>query len=127
VSTPHRLGLLAVAALLAGSGCSSSPTVVSPPTPLSTNTRTTSLERALLAKKGAPRPTTATCTTPGSRPAKSPFGTDRQPLYICQLTVSGATASYFVEVQANGCYVAERARKGQALYGCGAKPAAGNA
>jgi hypothetical protein len=35
--------------------------------------------------------------------------------------MSGEPARYNVQVLGNGCYVAERVRLGQAIYGCGVR------
>jgi hypothetical protein len=80
-----------------------------------------SVERALVTRGGSPRPTFASC-----RPATSaerrraPFGNTRRPLFSCLLVVAGENARYDVQVLANGCYVAERHRRGRVVQGCGA-------
>jgi hypothetical protein len=82
-----------------------------------------SIERALLAHGGPPRPTTANCRASSSAERTSePFGRTRLPLFKCDLTVTGERASYVVQVLENGCFVAERRRLGRAVYGCGAAP-----
>lgn len=81
------------------------------------------LEHALLYTAGPPRPTSASCqgaTTAERRQA--PFGNTSDPEFSCVITVNGERALYDVQVLANGCYVAERVRLGQAVYGCGADP-----
>ena len=80
-----------------------------------------SVERALLANGGPPRPTSATCR--GETVAErrgAPFGSTRRPVFSCLLTVTGERATYDVQVLANGCYVGERRGGGRAVYGCGA-------
>jgi hypothetical protein len=37
------------------------------------------------------------------------------------MAVNGKRARYDVQVLGNGCYVAERERPGQAIYGCGTR------
>lgn len=110
------VGVIAAVALVTVGGCGSSskgPTIVG-------GVSASSVEHALLAQKGPPRPTTATCR--GSSPAEraaSPFGPTRLPLFTCELTVGGERASYVLQVLHNGCFVAERVRPGAAVYGCG--------
>jgi hypothetical protein len=41
-------------------------------------------------------------------------------LFTCELTVTGERARYVVQVLRNGCFIAERRRRGRAVYGCGA-------
>lgn len=80
-----------------------------------------SVERALLAHGGPPAPTTAACHASSSAErARGPFGHTRRPLFTCELTVSGERTSYVVQVLRNGCFIAERHRRGRAVYGCGA-------
>jgi hypothetical protein len=80
-----------------------------------------SVERALLAHGGPPTPTLAACrASSAAERASAPFGPTRRPLFTCQITLLGERASYAVQVLHNGCFVAERRRRGQAVYGCGA-------
>jgi hypothetical protein len=78
----------------------------------------TKLEHALRTNPNSPA--TASCnsaTTADRRRARS-FPHARR-LFICKITLRGQRASIFdVEVLANGCFVAERRRHGQAVYGC---------
>jgi hypothetical protein len=80
-----------------------------------------SVERALVAHGGPPRPTSASCrgATAAER-AAAPFGHTRRPFFSCLVTVTGERARYDVQVLGNGCYIAERRRPGRAVYGCGA-------
>jgi hypothetical protein len=80
------------------------------------------LEHALLTRGGPPPPSAASCrgATAAERNA-APFGATRRPLFSCALTVLGEPARYDVQILRNGCYVAERARPGQAVYGCGVR------
>jgi hypothetical protein len=80
------------------------------------------LEHALLTRGGPPPPSAASCrgATAAERDA-APFGATRRPLFSCALTVLGEPARYDVQILRNGCYVAERARPGQAVYGCGVR------
>jgi len=41
-------------------------------------------------------------------------------VFSCLITLGGQRALYYVQVLGNGCFVAERRRPGQAIYGCGA-------
>jgi hypothetical protein len=80
-----------------------------------------SVERALLAHGGPPAPTAAACrASSAAERASAPFGRTRRPLFTCELTVTGERASYVVQVLRNGCFIAERRRRGRAVYGCGA-------
>jgi hypothetical protein len=80
------------------------------------------LERALLANKGSPRPTAATCrAATAAEAAHGPFGADPRHQFTCRLVVGGSAARYAVQIQNNGCYVAERHRPGRAIYGCGVR------
>jgi hypothetical protein len=80
-----------------------------------------SVTRALLAHGGPPAPTTADCRASSSAERRTArFGRTRRPLFTCELTVTGERASYVVQVLRNGCFVAERRRRGRAVYGCGA-------
>jgi hypothetical protein len=80
------------------------------------------LEHALLTRGGPPPSSAASCrgATAAERNA-APFGATRRPLFSCALTVLGEPARYDVQILRNGCYVAERARPGQAVYGCGVR------
>jgi hypothetical protein len=125
-----------VAVLLTASGCGSSsgsPESRSQPTAPAGRTggggpsrvdgvSVRSVERALQAQAGPPRPTKVTCraSSPAERRA-APFGHTRLPLFTCELTVTGDRAAYVVQVLHNGCFVAERRRPGRAVYGCGVK------
>jgi hypothetical protein len=109
-------GVLASAVLFTVDGCGSSskaPTVVG-------GVSASSVEHALLANGGPPRPTTASCrAASAAERAVSPFEPTRLPLFTCELTVSDARATYVVQVLHNGCFVAERTPPGRAVYGCG--------
>lgn len=116
--SPKRSAAAWLAAILATSGCGSSP---APAETVVGGVSVRSVERALLAHGGSPRPTSASCrgATTAER-AAAPFGNTRRPLFSCLLTVTGERARYDVQVLRNGCYVAERHRRGRAVYGCGA-------
>jgi hypothetical protein len=78
----------------------------------------------LLAKRGSPRPTAASCRLPtATERAAAPFGNSKVPVFSCDLTISGIKAAFDVQVLTNGCYVAERRRPGLAVYGCGVRGA----
>jgi hypothetical protein len=81
-----------------------------------------SVEHALLAHGGPPRPTTASCrpSTSAER-VSAPFGPTHLPLLTCALTWMGERASFVVQVLPDGCFVAERRRRGRAVYGCGVR------
>jgi hypothetical protein len=80
-----------------------------------------SVDRALLALRNPPRPTTVSCQASSSAERRvAPFGRTRLPLFTCELTLTGERASYVVQVLHGGCFVAERRRPGRAVYGCGA-------
>jgi hypothetical protein len=52
--------------------------------------------------------------------ARAPFGHTRRPVFACTLAMNARAARFDVQV-ADGCFVAERRRPGQAVYGCGAR------
>ena len=52
---------------------------------------------------------------------KAPFGNSKAPEFSCLIAVNGDNSPYYVQLLGNGCYVAERERPGQSIYGCGAK------
>lgn len=116
-ATVRLRGLIAslCATLTAAAGASASSMT---PAPVSS---ARALQHALVTRGGPPRPTTATCraATPAERRA-APFGRTRRPVYSCLITLTGERARYDVQVLRNGCYVAERHRRGRAVYGCGA-------
>jgi hypothetical protein len=75
------------------------------------------LAKALAAKgSGQERQASCRAATPAEI-AAGPFGTDSKLQFTCSLT----GVSYDVQVQDNGCYVAERHGGGRALYGCGVR------
>jgi hypothetical protein len=79
------------------------------------------LERALL-RGGPPRPAAASCRPATAAEIRAaPFGRHPGAVFSCLIEVAGRRAAYAVQVLPNGCYVAERFRGGQALYGCGAR------
>ena len=43
-----------------------------------------------------------------------------RPVFVCLVAVEGQRDAFDVQVLNNGCYVAERIRPGEAIYGCGA-------
>jgi hypothetical protein len=77
------------------------------------------LESALLANPNQPA-TVAICNrATATDRRRAPFGHTRLPLYACRIALRGARAERFdVQVLPNGCFVAERRRRGQADYGC---------
>lgn len=78
------------------------------------------MERAILRQIQGPRPTGASCRSPSTAErSSSPFGATGVALFSCRITVRGLPAQYYVQVLANGCFVAERRGVGQAVYGCG--------
>ena len=122
--TPRRptvgWSLIATACgVLVLTGCSSSgsaPAAGSSPT-ASDGAVVRSLTRALVAKSsGTVREAKCGAATPAEI-AAGPFGSDSKPQFTC--TLNGA--SYDVQVQDNGCYVAERHGGGRAIYGCGVR------
>src|ERR1019366_6828778 len=79
------------------------------------------LERALLANPGPRRPTSASCRrATAAEQHQAPFGATKDPEFSCLIAVNGERTRYDVQVLANGCYVGERVRPGQAVYGCAA-------
>jgi hypothetical protein len=123
----------AIGAALSGCGSpsqsvsSATPRPLAPQTPAPAPSRVGGvsaggLEHALLTRGGPPPPSAASCrgATAAERNA-APFGATRRPLFSCALTVRGEPARYDVQILRNGCYVAERARPGQAVYGCGVR------
>jgi hypothetical protein len=79
------------------------------------------LEAALTSSTATPRPTAASCrpATAAER-TNAPFGRTGLPVFVCLVATEGHRDAFDVQVLENGCYVAERARPGQAIYGCGA-------
>ena len=79
------------------------------------------LEAALLANSGPPRAASASCrpATSAER-AAAPFGHTARPVFVCLVGRDGHRDAFDVQVLDNGCFVAERTRPGQAIYGCGA-------
>jgi hypothetical protein len=121
-----------LATALMVTGCSSSSGPAPAPTGSRTGsspaaaTRAAALAAALQHPKHSPRPTSVSCHPASAQEiAKGPFGTGPQPQYTCRLGIGGTTARYDVQVQSNGCYVAERQRTGKAIYGCGAAGSSG--
>ena len=53
----------------------------------------------------------------------APFGPTSLPVFVCLVAVNGHSDAFNVQVLNNGCFVAERARPGKAIYGCGARTA----
>jgi hypothetical protein len=85
-----------------------------------------SVERAILRQTRAPRPTAAACRSPtAAERSSTPFGRTGVALFSCRITVRGLTAQFYVQILANGCFVAERRGAGQAVYGCGVKRMSG--
>ena len=41
------------------------------------------------------------------------------PVFVCLVGVKGQREAFDVQVLINRCYVAERVRPGEAIYGCG--------
>lgn len=78
------------------------------------------LAHALVSSSGGqPRPTFASCrSATGTERRLAPFGPTRTPEFSCLIAVNGERAPYAVQLLPNGCYVAERKRPGQAVYGC---------
>lgn len=75
-----------------------------------------------MTKQGLPHPTAASCqVATTTEVANGPFGQSTQPQFSCSLTVNRTRARYDVQIQGNGCYVAERHKRGQAIYGCGVR------
>jgi hypothetical protein len=82
-----------------------------------------SVEVALVHQE-PPQPTQVDCRVATVKErSTSPFGKTQLPLFTCKLTLGNKRASYVVQVLHNGCFVAERHVKGQAVYGCGVKRA----
>jgi hypothetical protein len=80
------------------------------------------VERALLATRSTPRVTLARCRQEtAAQRARSPFGATAPLVYACALRRGGAEAAYNVQVLPSGCFVAERHRRGAAIYGCGVR------
>lgn len=79
---------------------------------------TAKLEHALRMNLNSPAsPSCHRATTADRRRVRSFADTRR--LFICKISLQGQRASsYDVEVPASGCFVAERRRRGQAVYGC---------
>lgn len=131
--TLARIGAASAALLLVascgGGSSSGGPVSSTSPTPSSSQSSppaaaatAQSLTNALLHRTRSPRPTAASCrAATAAEVTTGPFGTSSQPQFTCRLTISGKAARYDVQVQGNGCYVAERHRPGQAVYGCGAR------
>lgn len=51
--------------------------------------------------------------------AAAPFGHTTLPVFVCIVAFERQRNAFDVQVLNNGCYVAERIRPGQAIYGCG--------
>jgi hypothetical protein len=65
-------------------------------------------------------PASAAChrATAADRRAAHSFATTKR-LFVCRITLPGQSPAIFdVQVLGNGCFVAERRRRGQADYGC---------
>jgi hypothetical protein len=81
-----------------------------------------SVERALRVHGGPPAPTAAQChASSATERSAAPFGHTSLPIFTCELTVSGHSGRYAVQVLPNGCFVAERLGGGQSVQGCGVK------
>lgn len=99
---------------------------ISSTTSSSTTDRSTAsarrLEDALTSKTDPPRPASASCrpATAAER-STAPFGSTTLPVFVCLIANEGHSDTFDVQVLKNGCYVAERIRPGQAIYGCGAR------
>lgn len=131
--------LTAAVTIVTLSGCGSSSSTSSSPVTTSAATSSTqspassasgqttaggvsarSVEHALVAHGSPPAPTMATChVSTAAERAAAPFGHTPLPEFTCALTLTGKRASFAVQVQRNGCFVAERHGGGQAVYGCG--------
>jgi hypothetical protein len=82
------------------------------------------LEEGLRANPDDPAQATCRAATRADRLAARSFAGTRR-LFICSIALRGEPAAVFdVQVLANGCFVAERRRRGQADYGCIGAPAA---
>lgn len=90
-----------------------------PPPPAARRVTATNLERAL--RTNPHQPATAACRAPTAtdrRRAARVFGHTTR-LFVCRIAMRGRRpATFDVQVLANGCFVAERRRRGQADYGC---------
>jgi hypothetical protein len=76
------------------------------------------LEHAIHTKPGTPAIATCHAATNADRHHARTFANTHR-LFICQIALRGQPPAVFdVQVLANGCYVAERRRRGQADYGC---------
>jgi hypothetical protein len=76
------------------------------------------LERALRTNPNAPASATCRAASATDRRAARSFARTRR-LFICAIALHGQRAALFdVQVLDNGCFVAERRRRGQADYGC---------
>jgi hypothetical protein len=88
--------------------------------------RAVSLERSIVQPAGpatgAPPPDGASCQTPTrAERGRAPFGATRRPVFACFITSRSGAGSYFVQVLANGCWVAERRQGRGGLQGCGVR------
>jgi hypothetical protein len=80
---------------------------------------TGSVQQAVLGQSSRPRPTAASCREPtANERAKAPLGGAHSVLFSCNITLYGQPALYYVQVLANGSFIAERQKPGQAIYGC---------
>jgi hypothetical protein len=76
------------------------------------------LERALRSNPDDPALATCHAATPADRRPGSSFAHTRR-LFVCLIALRGQRPALFdVQVLDNGCFVAERRRRGQADYGC---------
>jgi hypothetical protein len=126
-----RAAVLSVAALvaIAAPGCADdSPRRAPTSTPPRSHAHASvTAERLAQAIRTNPNmPAEASCdqaTAADRRAAARTFGSTRR-LFVCRITLARqAPAIFDVQLLANGCFVAERRRRGQADYGCVRKPA----
>ena len=79
------------------------------------------VRHAILQKTSRPRPTAATCRpSTASARARASLRGAQSVFFSCTVTLDGQTARYYVQVLANGSFIAQREIHGtaKAIYGC---------
>jgi hypothetical protein len=116
MTRPVRALALACA-VAAVTGCAGSP----PSSPSRATSTSTKLETALRTNPNDEATSAACAPATVQDRARHTFGRTRAPLFVCTIRLVRAPAraeAFDVQVLHNGCFIAERIRRGQADYGC---------